>query len=295
MAKREAQPGFTLIEVMVVLIIIAVMVTAVGLSVGASDQARLRSSCWTLAAAVRFGYSHAITQGRTVRLVMDFEKRAFHLEESGSRVVLTREDETGEGLRRADDDDEGADGGVTGGSLLDRQMNSSIGDFGEGSASGSSSAMPSMLSGLTGFGGSTMGTETSQGGDLTSVMDGVVGGQLTDPFLSSMQSQLAGNPAGYRRPRFKAIAGRRGEDRELEGDTIFKAVHTPHDPTPREEGRAFLYFFPRGLTEHAFVQLSDGGERVYSLEIHPLTGRAVIYNEEISPPDDLDELQEAAE
>ena len=49
------------------------------------------------------------------------------------------------------------------------------------------------------------------------------------------------------------------------------------------------------MTEHAFVQLSDGEERVYTIEVHPLSGRSVFFNEEVEPEEPLDELQEADE
>jgi hypothetical protein len=64
---------------------------------------------------------------------------------------------------------------------------------------------------------------------------------------------------------------------------------------PREEGKAYIYFFPNGVTEHSIVQVSDGSDRVYSVEVHPLSGRAFIHNEPIEPEEELDELQEAEE
>jgi len=62
-----------------------------------------------------------------------------------------------------------------------------------------------------------------------------------------------------------------------------------------DEGKAYIYFFPGGLAEHAIVQLSDGDDRVYSVETHPISGRAVIYNFPVDPEEELDELQEAEE
>jgi hypothetical protein len=50
-------------------------------------------------------------------------------------------------------------------------------------------------------------------------------------------------------------------------------------------GRAYLYFYPLGQTEPAIVTLSDpSGENVYSLVVHPITGRVRIYNTEVRPP-----------
>jgi prepilin-type N-terminal cleavage/methylation domain-containing protein len=57
----------------------------------------------------------------------------------------------------------------------------------------------------------------------------------------------------------------------------------PHEPKPRDEGKGAVHFFPGGVTEHAVIQLSDGGEGRYSVEIHPLTGRAKIHPEAYEP------------
>jgi general secretion pathway protein H len=295
MPSRRAQRGMTLIEIMVVIFIAALIVGGVAFSIGATDQVKLRSSCWTLAAAVRFAYSHAVTQGMTTRLVMDFESGSFHLEETRGPVVLNREDETGEGLRR-EGDEQYLDGGLPGASLLDAKMNSigsSLGSAGGGTmGAGAGTGAGSLGVGL----GMGLGSGGASGeGDMFSVMEGLAGGRVSDPFLASLQTGFTGNPAGYRRPKFSALDGRRGENRELEGNTKFVSVYTPHSPHPQEEGKAYIYFFPGGVTEHSIIQVSDGGERVYSIEVHPISGRAVIHTEAVEPEENLDDLQEAEE
>jgi prepilin-type N-terminal cleavage/methylation domain-containing protein len=57
----------------------------------------------------------------------------------------------------------------------------------------------------------------------------------------------------------------------------------PHQPAPLEQGKGAVHFFPGGITEHAVLQLSDGADHVYSVEIHPLTGRSRIYAEAYEP------------
>ncbi|MGD8859813.1 MAG: hypothetical protein PVI30_07365 [Myxococcales bacterium] len=57
----------------------------------------------------------------------------------------------------------------------------------------------------------------------------------------------------------------------------------PHHPDPVEEGQAAVHFFPGGMTEHAVIHLSDGSDTVYSVEIHPLTGRARVRDEAYVP------------
>jgi general secretion pathway protein H len=263
---RRTELGFTLIEMMVVVIIVAVVMTGVGLSIGATARAKLRSSCFKLVSAVRYGYSNAVTHGVTTRLVMNFDDRTFYLEETAGRVVLNKDDETGEGFRQEEEESEEK----TRTGPFAEQMNS-IG---------------------TGLGG--MGLD-STGDGASDMMNSMSGGMLTDPFLAAMQSGTINGPIGYKRPTFKKIAGKRGEIRELEGNTTFVVAYTPHEPLPREEGKAYVYFFPNGVTEHSIVQVSDGNDRVYSVEVHPLSGRAFIHNEPIEPEEELDALQEAEE
>lgn len=88
---------------------------------------------------------------------------------------------------------------------------------------------------------------------------------------------------------FQAIEGRRYVARALgEGITIERLI-TPHEPEPREQGRGAIYFFPGGQTEHAVVWLSDGGDRVFSVELHPLTGRTRVRDHAWEPDVLLDE------
>jgi general secretion pathway protein H len=268
---------------MIVVVIIGLAMGVVALGVGATAQARLRSSCWTLAAAARYAYSRAVTHGTTVRIVLDFGKRSLWIEETAGRVVLNRDDESGSGLQREGLEYLG-DGGVENASLSTRMdmIGAGIGEIGG-------------TGDITGALG-----EMAGGGDmLGGMMQGLMGGGVTDPFLAGLQQGgggvVAGSPMGYRGARFERLAGRSGEVRELEGGTAFVRAYTPHEPKPRDEGRAFIYFFPGGTTEHSVIQLTDGDERVYSVEVHPLSGRAIIHRFEYEPETDLDELQEARE
>jgi prepilin-type N-terminal cleavage/methylation domain-containing protein len=290
--------GFTLIEIMVVVIIIAVVVTGVGFSLGATSRAKLKTSSWTMVAAARYAYSRAVTYGTTVRMVIDFEKRTVELQETRGRVVLTREDESGEGLKEENEEALAAEA-EEGKSLLDNQMDAIGEGFGGaaspptgGASSGGTSSV--MGGGLGTLMGATANGESMQEGML-GLMEGITGGQLTDSYLKSVQQGLSGNPAGYRRPKFEPLPGSRGEPRMLAGDVTFKAVFTPHDTSVREEGKGYIYFFPRGITEHSIIQIKDGDdeELVYSIELHPLSGRAVIHLEAVEPEDALDALQEA--
>jgi general secretion pathway protein H len=277
----------TLIEIMVVLLIIALAVGGIGFGAGALTRSDMRSSAQTLVAASRFAYSRAVTQGITARLVLDFEKRTIQVQETTGRVVLQRDDASGSGLHREDapelDPDAGEDDVAA--PVMMPSMTGGAAGGGMGLGGGDMSA-----GGMTGM----------TGGLLGGLLGGGMGGGISDPFLAAMASGSAGDvtggKAGYRGPRFGPSEGASGEPRDLEGDISFRKVFSPHEKEPREEGRAYVYFFPGGVTEHAIIQLTDNDEQeehVYSIEIHPLTGRAVIHDSELEPEEELDALQEA--
>lgn len=75
---------------------------------------------------------------------------------------------------------------------------------------------------------------------------------------------------------FSPISGRRFEAQPVADGVRIVRLITPHEAEPRERGTGYIYFFPHGQTEHAVVWLGDGGDTVFSVEIHPLSGRARV-------------------
>jgi general secretion pathway protein H len=92
-ARSKKNRGFTLIEVILVVAIIAVVVTGATFGLGAVTRTRLRSASFRVMSAARFAYSRAITQGTTTRLYFDFEKDTMAVEESATPVTLARGDD----------------------------------------------------------------------------------------------------------------------------------------------------------------------------------------------------------
>lgn len=82
----------------------------------------------------------------------------------------------------------------------------------------------------------------------------------------------------YKPPVFEPIGDKRFQERGLETRVVFLAVHSPLYDEPKREGKAYIYFFPDGMGDHAVVQLQNRAGQVHSVEVQSLTGRAKIYN-----------------
>ncbi len=90
---------------------------------------------------------------------------------------------------------------------------------------------------------------------------------------------------------FSALPGSRFQARSLANGVRVLRLIVPHEPEPRTEGHGAIYFFPGGQTEHAVLWLGDDSDRVYAVEIHPLTGRAKVYDYAYEPENLLDDGQ----
>jgi general secretion pathway protein H len=67
--------------------------------------------------------------------------------------------------------------------------------------------------------------------------------------------------------------------RELGKGVKFRKVQTEHDGEARTEGRAYLYFWPRGGTERAIVQVQPEGaksDQGVTIVVSALTGRVKV-------------------
>lgn len=109
---RSRRLGVTLVEIMIVIVIIALAASGVVYSVGALTRTKLRSASMRVMAAARFARHRALTQGRTVRVVLDLDGEAMGIEESDARVTLVRDGADDEG------DDEAVNPWATAESLL---------------------------------------------------------------------------------------------------------------------------------------------------------------------------------
>jgi general secretion pathway protein H len=70
------------------------------------------------------------------------------------------------------------------------------------------------------------------------------------------------------------------EGKPLQHGITFRQVQVAHDDAPRTKGRAYLYFWPGGLTERASIQLRIGDSeedyQTLTLLVSPLTGQGTV-------------------
>jgi general secretion pathway protein H len=69
---------------------------------------------------------------------------------------------------------------------------------------------------------------------------------------------------------------------ELGASVRFVDVWVQHQPERYTSGKAFLYFWPSGLTENAAVHVAQGDD-VNTLLVSPLTGRVKVASGRIEP------------
>ncbi len=114
-------------------------------------------------------------------------------------------------------------------------------------------------------------------------------GSAVDPWAAARARLEKTIRPSFGASPFTPIPGRRYQAQPLASNVSIRRLVVPHEPEPRTEGRGSIYFFPGGQTEHAVVWLGDSSDRVYSVELHPLTGRARVHSYAYEPEVMLDD------
>ncbi len=82
--------------------------------------------------------------------------------------------------------------------------------------------------------------------------------------------------------RFSSYTSEEVPSRQLPAD-VKVSVWTRNQRQPVESGVAYLYFFPQGYTEKAYVYVQQG-DNVWTLDVSPLTGKVNIVAEALEVP-----------
>ncbi len=89
---RLGDGGFTLIEIMMVVLLASMMTTAAAVGFSAVRRGHLRAGAANIASALRASYVHALTTGRTTRLVLAVGSNRFWIEDTDDAHVLDATD-----------------------------------------------------------------------------------------------------------------------------------------------------------------------------------------------------------
>jgi general secretion pathway protein H len=99
-AALQDTRGFTLIEVMIAMGLVALMVTASILGLRSLAKSDLRSTATRMAGAIRYVFDRASTTGKVHRLVLDFETGKYWAESSDDPFVFGVAKETDDWRRK---------------------------------------------------------------------------------------------------------------------------------------------------------------------------------------------------
>jgi general secretion pathway protein H len=91
--RAVARGGFSLIELMVVIVIMALAAAGMTRSIGALTRTKMRSAAMEIVAASRFAYGRSVSQGTTVRISFDLAQGSIQVQEAHGRVTLARGDD----------------------------------------------------------------------------------------------------------------------------------------------------------------------------------------------------------
>jgi general secretion pathway protein H len=211
--QRARNRGFTLLELIVVVVLSGMMMSAVVVSLGAVTNAKLKAAATMVAAAIRGAYTRSSSTSNPTRVVLDLEDNRIWLEE-GSRQMLVQAKDYG--------------------------LN----------------------------GGAEPATQAEK--DAIRESESIVKGPKAPRTNFKTIKQIG----------FEADDKGGGVGRSLGKNISFREVFVAHQAEAVREGRTYLYVWPGGQTEMAYIQLmkhkGEGERDVMTLFVHPLTGKVSI-------------------
>lgn len=104
MARRAHSRGFTLVELMIVVAVIAIMTAAVVPSVSSLSGADARTSAGELAGSLRYLFDTAALRHATCRMVLDLDARSFGAECAPKLVGVARGEAAAKAAAAEDED-----------------------------------------------------------------------------------------------------------------------------------------------------------------------------------------------
>lgn len=244
--RRHSSKGFTLIEIFIVMGLISLMVSAAIIGFGAGRSAEVARAANQLANALRYAYDKSRVTGEHYRVLVNLDKGTFNLQAADERMYLPATDREGriakidpDKVRERDERDKRAE------ELYNRSIASRI------------------------FESASSRSESSDAKDDLA--------HALDPFAPTARKVPRRKPPLFSAfEEENAISGL-SKPFSLPSGAKVVSVRTADDLEAITKGEAGIYFFPRGQTQLAHIQLQDEeGETRYTIKLEPLTGRVTI-------------------
>jgi general secretion pathway protein H len=244
--RARATRGLTLIEILVVLFIMAMIMWSASVSMGAAGQAEVIRSTNQLAASLRFAYDRARFTGQYYRVHIDFEARSFQLQRADEAMYMPATNRDGQ-LVAID---------------LDKL---------EEKAKRDTAAAEAYYS--------TVAAAVFAGGDQEEAGE-------SDPYAAQRKDVPRRRPPMFEAFEDDQTLGELGKPIVLPEGVEILSVQTDSDFKPITTGQADIYFFPRGQTQLAHIQLKGkpklrdrviGEDDIeYTIILQPLTGKVRV-------------------
>lgn len=104
-----------------------------------------------------------------------------------------------------------------------------------------------------------------------------------DEEFNGTEEQEAAHREVEAKRAFAAFESGLAPKRQLPESVFLDTVWTQHQSEPYTGGTAYLYFWPNGQTERAYIYVADD-EDTFTLIVNPMTGRSRVEPERIDIP-----------
>lgn len=278
---RRASRGFTLIETIIVLGLLALMVGGVLVGLGAGRQAEVSRASNQLANTVRFAFNKARVTGTYYRLLIDIDKGTFTLQRGDGRMYLPATDRYGrvkmlDPGREKDREERDRRAEENYNRSLQARVIAAVKGPSAGMSGGLAKAAPAQAAP-----GKAPGTP---GAPATPGQSAAPGKPGTTPAAPVDQYGIAPKKVPRRKP---PLFGGFEDDNSLSElkkpfalpkEVRVVSVRTADDLKPITKGEASIYFFPQGHTQLAHIQIEEikNPANAFTVVIQPLTGRVEI-------------------
>jgi len=272
---RSRQRGMTLIEIMIVMGVIALIVGMAVMGFGAGRNAEIGRATTQIANLARYGYDKARVTGDYYRLLIDLDEGTITLQQGDDRMYLPATGRDGKILE------------IDEGKVEDQKARDKRAEEAYNRSVQSQVYNNDASGGPAGGGGGGGGDEEGEDAGY-------------DPYAVQRRTVPRRRPPLFDSFDDENALSELAKPIKLPEGVKIVYVRTADDIKPITKGQASLFFFPRGQTQEAHIQLED--EEVedgrYTIKVQPLTGRVTIVDEHqdlVLPEDPSDEEDELGE